>query len=94
MKDRLFYTILELAQGYHNAKMTGQPWTDKQQNQALKSIMHDILALYGVDLDAWLDTLNYWDDDVREASERQDAEPRYNDYNKVIDEIYNLKMGK
>ena len=44
--------------------------------------------------DEWLDTLNYWDDDVREASERQDAEPRYDDYNKVIDEIYNLKIGE
>lgn len=91
MKDRLFYSILEMAQNYHNAKMTGQPWTDKQQNQALKSILHDLLALYGVDLDAWLDTCNDCYSHIEDLAERYpDCQEMINDFSMLIDDMYEL----
>ena len=46
-------------------------------------------------LDAWLDTLNYWEDEVRDVAERFDSKYHmYEEYNKVIDDIYNIKIGK
>lgn len=41
-------------------------------------------------LEQWLDTLNYWDDEVSEAADRLNKPGRYDDYSGVIDDIYNL----
>lgn len=41
-------------------------------------------------VEKWLDVLNYFDDDVQEAAERENNLPMYEKYGKVIDEIYNL----
>lgn len=50
-------------------------------------------------LDGWLDTINYWEDEVRDVAERYDTEYRmYERYNRMIDDIYNtiqkLKKGE
>lgn len=44
-------------------------------------------------VDKWLDVLNYWDDDVREAAERANDMRMYNEYDKVINDIYRMKKG-
>ena len=41
-------------------------------------------------VEKWLDVLNYFDDDVQEAAEREDNLLMYDKYSEVIDEIYNL----
>lgn len=50
-------------------------------------------------MENWLDTVNYWEDEVRDVAERYDSEYRmYERYNRMIDDIYNtiqkLKKGK
>lgn len=44
-------------------------------------------------VDRWLDVLNYWDDEVREAAERINKMPMYNEYDMVINDIYRMKKG-
>lgn len=44
-------------------------------------------------VDKWLDVLNYWDDDVREAAERANDMRMYNEYDKVINDIYRMTKG-
>lgn len=50
-------------------------------------------------MENWLDTVNYWEDEVRDVAERYDSEYRmYERYNRMIDDIYNtiqkLKKGE
>ena len=51
------------------------------------------VELNPVMVDRWLDVLNYWDDDVREAAERANDMRMYNEYDKVINDIYRMKKG-
>lgn len=44
-------------------------------------------------VDRWLDVLNYWDDEVRDAAERTNKMPMYHKYEKVQDEIYRMIKG-
>lgn len=44
-------------------------------------------------VDKWLDVLNYWDDEVREAAERANDMRMYNEYDKVINDIYRMTKG-
>ena len=44
-------------------------------------------------VDRWLDVLNYWDDEVRDAAERTNKMPMYNEYDTVINDIYRMKQG-
>lgn len=44
-------------------------------------------------VDRWLDVLNYWDDEVRDAAERTNKMPMYNEYDTVINDIYRMKKG-
>lgn len=44
-------------------------------------------------VDKWLDVLNYWDDDVREAAERTNKMGMYQEYDTVIEDIYRMKKG-
>ena len=44
-------------------------------------------------VDKWLDVLNYWDDDVREAAERTNDMRMYNEYDNVINDIYRMTKG-
>lgn len=44
-------------------------------------------------LDKWLDVLNYWDDEVRDAAERTNKMGMYAEYDSMIDEIYRMKKG-
>ena len=44
-------------------------------------------------IDKWLDVLNYWDDEVREAAERANDMRMYNEYDKVINDIYRMIKG-
>lgn len=50
-------------------------------------------------MENWLDTVNYWEDEIRDVAERYDSEYRmYERYNRMIDDIYNtiqkLKKGE
>lgn len=48
-------------------------------------------------MENWLDTINYWEDEVRDVAERYDSEYRmYERYNSMIDDIYNTiqKLNK
>lgn len=44
-------------------------------------------------LDRWLDVLNYWDDEVRDAAERTNKMGMYQEYDTVIEDIYRMKKG-
>lgn len=44
-------------------------------------------------VDKWLDVLNYWDDEVREAAERANDMRMYNEYANVINDIYRMTKG-
>lgn len=44
-------------------------------------------------VDKWLDVLNYWDDEVREAAERTNDMRMYNEYDNVINDIYRMTKG-
>lgn len=44
-------------------------------------------------VDRWLDVLNYWDNEVRDAAERTNKIPMYNEYDKVINDIYRMTKG-
>lgn len=45
-------------------------------------------------LDKWLNILNYWLDDIKELGERYDSMwNMYKKYDKMIEELYNLKKG-
>jgi hypothetical protein len=44
-------------------------------------------------VDRWLDVLNYWDDEVRDAAERTNKMGMYQEYDTVIEDIYRMKKG-
>lgn len=44
-------------------------------------------------VDKWLDVLNYWDNEVRDAAERSNDMRMYNEYDTVINDIYRMKKG-
>lgn len=46
-------------------------------------------------LDKWLDILNYWFEHIEEYKERYpDMAEQVEEFDKLIDDMYNLMMGK
>ena len=49
-----------------------------------------VLPITKSKVEQWIDVLNYFDDDVQDAAERENNFRMYEKYEKVINEIYNL----
>jgi general stress protein 26 len=46
-------------------------------------------------LERWLDVLNYWFEHIEDMGDRYpDMQPMVNEFDKVINEIYNLTKGE